>query len=130
MTAFYPEYQPSYLIGVVGYSNGPLLDHAELARDAHILRAMDVQEIAVFYLGGALRDFGDDFVQRFVAAVNGADAPTARDVGLADLETSAVAVSQVVNCPPDWCAVPTSLPPPRRARSTSTVRARAPPPDR
>jgi hypothetical protein len=74
MARLYPDYQPSYLIGVVGYQNEPLLDYDELVRDARISRAMGVREIVVFYLGGALQDFGDDFVQRFTAAVNGTGA--------------------------------------------------------
>jgi hypothetical protein len=74
MARLYPEYEPFYLIGVVGYRNEPLLSYDELVRDAHILRAMEAHEIGVFYLGGALRDFGDDFVQRFTTDVNGAGA--------------------------------------------------------
>jgi hypothetical protein len=74
MTRLYPEYQPFYLIGVVGYRNEPLLSYDELVRDAHILRALEAHEIGVFYLGGALQDFGDDFVQRFTIAVNGTGA--------------------------------------------------------
>lgn len=70
MTRLYPDYQPHYLIGVVGYRDEPLLSYDELVRDAHILRAMEAHEIGVFYLGGALQDFGDDFVQRFTTAVN------------------------------------------------------------
>jgi hypothetical protein len=68
-----PDCQRSYLIGIVGYSPEPLLDFDDLVRDARLSRAMGAQEIVVFYLNGALRDFGDDFVHRLTAAVNGTD---------------------------------------------------------
>jgi hypothetical protein len=65
-----PACQRSYLIGVVGYAADPLLDFDDLVRDARLSRAMGAQEIVVFYLNGALRDFGDDFVRRLTTAVN------------------------------------------------------------
>jgi len=68
-----PDCQRSYLIGVVGYAADPLLDFDDLVRDARLSRAMGAQEIVVFYLNGALRDFGDDFVRRFATAVNNTD---------------------------------------------------------
>lgn len=68
-----PDCQRSYLIGVVGYSADPLLDYDDLVRDARLSRAMGTQEIVVFYLNGALRDFGDDFVRRLAEAVNNTD---------------------------------------------------------
>jgi hypothetical protein len=68
-----PDCQRSYLIGVAGYSLDPLLDFDDLVRDAQLSRAMGTQEIVVFYLNGALRDFGDDFVRRLTTAVNGTD---------------------------------------------------------
>lgn len=67
-----PDCQQSYLIGVVGYSADPLLGFDDLVRDAQLSRAMGAQEIVVFYLNGALRDFGDDFVHRLTMAVNSA----------------------------------------------------------
>ena len=70
---FCPDCQRSYLIGVVGYSADPLLDFDDLVRDARLSRAMGTQEIVVFYLNGALRDFGDDFVRRLAEAVNTTD---------------------------------------------------------
>jgi hypothetical protein len=68
-----PECRRSYLIGVVGYSADPLLDFDDLVRDAQLSRTMGAQEIVVFYLNGALRDFGDDFVRRLAEAVNSTD---------------------------------------------------------
>jgi hypothetical protein len=71
MARRYPARQSSHLIGVVGYKMEPsLLDFDDLVRDARLSRAMGVQEIVVFWLNGALTDFGDDFVRRFTTAVN------------------------------------------------------------
>jgi len=61
------------LIGLVGKGmpGEPLLDFDDLVRDARLSRALGVHEIAVFQLDWALQVFGEDFVRRLTAAVNG-----------------------------------------------------------
>ena len=73
MARRYPTTQVSHLIGLVGQGmpGEPLLDFDDLVRDARLSRALGVHEIAVFQLDGALQVFGDDFVRRLTAAVNG-----------------------------------------------------------
>lgn len=72
----YPDVARSHLIGLVGggFPGEPVLDFADLARDARIGRALGVREVVVFQLNGALRVFGDDFVARLDNAVNGPQA--------------------------------------------------------
>ncbi len=73
MARRYPATQVSHLIGLVGKGmpGEPLLEFNDLARDARLSRALGVHEIAVFQLDWALQVFGDDFVRRLAAAVNG-----------------------------------------------------------
>lgn len=76
MALRYPDVARSHLIGLVGggFPGEPVLDFADLARDARISRALGVREVVVFQLNGALRTFGDDFVARLDDAVNGTQA--------------------------------------------------------
>ena len=71
MARLHPERPISHLIGLVGSAmpGEPLLDPEDLVRDARLSRALGVREIVVFHLDGALPVFGEDFVRRFVAAV-------------------------------------------------------------
>ncbi len=73
MARRYPAAPASHLIGLVGggFPGEALLDFEDLVRDARISRALGVREIVVFQLDGALRAWGDDFVRRLNAAVNG-----------------------------------------------------------
>ena len=73
MARRYPTTRVSHLIGLVGAGmpGEPLLDFDDLVRDARLSRALGVHEIAVFQLDWALQVFGDDFVRRLTAAVNG-----------------------------------------------------------
>lgn len=73
MARRYPTTQVSHLIGLVGAGmpGEPLLDFDDLVRDARLSRALGVHEIAVFQLDWALQVFGEDFVRRLTAAVNG-----------------------------------------------------------
>jgi len=73
MARRYPTDQVSHLIGLVGggFPWEPLLDFDDLVRDARLSRALGVREIVVFQVDGALHVFGDDFVRRLTAAVNG-----------------------------------------------------------
>jgi hypothetical protein len=68
----FPSSQVSFLIGLVGggFPWEPLLDFDSLVDDALICRALGADEIVVFQINGALRSFGNDFVQRFATAVN------------------------------------------------------------
>lgn len=68
----YPAAQVSHLIGLAGTAPAePELSYAELVRDARLSRALGVREIVIFLLDTALREFGDDFIRRFNADVNG-----------------------------------------------------------
>jgi hypothetical protein len=80
----YPDARISHLIGLVGggFPGEPVLPFDDLVRDARLSRGMGVREIVVFQLNGALQQFGDDFVARFVAAVE-APEPAAVDVPFA-----------------------------------------------
>ena len=86
----YPTRSPSYLIGLVGAAGPgePLMSFDELLRDARLSRSLGIREVVVYQITPALRDFGDDFVQRLDAAVNDAppdlivDVPFARPVSL------------------------------------------------
>jgi hypothetical protein len=73
MARLYSPDRLSHLLGLVGEAmpHEPLLGFDELVRDALISRALGVREIAVFQLNGAIKVFGDDFVRRLNAAVNG-----------------------------------------------------------
>ena len=73
MARRYPTTQVSHLIGLVGKGmpGEPLLEFDDLVRDARVSRALGVHEIAVFQLDWALQVFGDDFVRRLTAAING-----------------------------------------------------------
>jgi len=73
MARRYPVAQVSHLIGLVGAGmpGEPLLEFDDLVRDARLSRALGVHEIAVFQLDWALQVFGDDFVRRLTAAING-----------------------------------------------------------
>jgi hypothetical protein len=73
MARRYPNTDVSHLIGLVGGGLPwePLLGYDDLVRDARLSRALGVREIVVYQLGGALQVFGNDFVQRLIAAVNG-----------------------------------------------------------
>jgi hypothetical protein len=91
MAQRYPASHRSYLIGLVGggFAWEPVLDFEELVRDARISRALGAQDIVVFQLNGALQAFGNDFIRRLDAAVNGPGAsvspievPVARLVSL------------------------------------------------
>jgi hypothetical protein len=74
MAKLYPRDRVSHLIGLVGggMPGEPAMGFDDLVRDARISRALGVREIVVFQLDGALKVFGEDFVRRFVGAVNGA----------------------------------------------------------
>lgn len=88
MAKLYPRDQVSHLIGLVGggMPGEPLMGFDNLVRDARISRALGVREIVVFQLDGALKVFGEDFVRRFVGAMNSPDAvinaPFSRPVSL------------------------------------------------
>lgn len=73
MARRYPVDNVSHLIGLVGggFPWEPLLDFDDLVRDARLSRALGVREIVVFQLNGALKVFGEDFIRRLTAAVNG-----------------------------------------------------------
>ena len=73
MARRYPTIRVSHLIGLIGAGmpGEPLLDFDDLVRDARLSRALGVHEIAVFQLDWALQVFGEDFVRRLTAAVNG-----------------------------------------------------------
>lgn len=72
MTHRFPSSQVSFLIGLVGggFPWEPLLDFDGIINDALICRALGADEIVVFQINGALRSFGNDFIQRFATAVN------------------------------------------------------------
>jgi hypothetical protein len=69
----YPGQRLSYLIGLVGSPSEPEHTFDELVRDARISRAMGVNEIVIFRLDGALKEYGDDFVQQLTTQVNAID---------------------------------------------------------
>ncbi len=73
MARLYPPDRLSHLLGLVGEAmpREPLMDFDELVRDARLSRALGVREVVVFQLNGAVEVFGNDFVQRLNAAVNG-----------------------------------------------------------
>jgi hypothetical protein len=72
MPQLYPPQRVSYLIGLFGTggANEPVLDFADLVRDARLSRALGVRDIGVFHLNGALQVYGNDIVQRLTETIN------------------------------------------------------------
>ncbi len=72
MTRLHPDLPPSFLIGLIarGAPGERELDFDDLVRDAQLSRALGAREIVVYKLDGALKIYGDAFVQQLAAAVN------------------------------------------------------------
>jgi len=108
MAKLYPRDRVSHLIGLVGESmpGEALMGVDDLVRDARISYTLGVREIVVFQLNGALKVFGEDFVRRFVTAVNSPDAvinvPFSRPVSIVFYATALVDALLDVRGPRVW----------------------------
>ena len=108
MAKLYPRDRVSHLIGLVGEGmpGEALMGFDDLVRDARISYTLGVREIVVFQLNGALKVFGEDFVRRFVTAVNSPDAvinvPFSRPVSIVFYATALVDALLDVRGPRVW----------------------------
>jgi len=108
MAQLYPRDRVSHLIGLVGEGmpGEALMGFDDLVRDARISHTLGVREIVVFQLNGALKVFGEDFVRRFVTAVNSPDAvinvPFSRPVSIVFYATALVDALLDVRGPRVW----------------------------